>query len=64
MLSDERIKKLQKIYRERFGVELSREEAIEKGLRLRRDMRMLYVPMTKSELEIVKKRRNEIVDNY
>lgn len=33
-IADEHIAEFQKLYRERFGVELSKAQALEKGLRL------------------------------
>jgi len=59
MLSDEQIKKFQKIYKKRFGKEINREEAYEKGVKLIRLVKLVYKPMTEEEYKMVKKRRKE-----
>ncbi len=57
MLSDSQIEKFQEIYRDRFGKEISREKALEKGAKLLRLMQLIYVPMTKEEYDLVQTRR-------
>jgi hypothetical protein len=59
MLSDEQIKKFQQLWLKRFGKEISREEAYEKGAKLRRIVELTYKPMTQEEYELVEKRRKE-----
>jgi hypothetical protein len=49
MLSDEQIKKFQNIYRKRFGKEIDRKEAYEKGVKLLRLIELIYHPITKEE---------------
>ncbi len=63
MLSDEQIKKFQAIYKNRFGTEISKEEAYEKGVKLVRLMELIYKPMTKNEYNEVQKRRKETADD-
>lgn len=60
MLSDEQIRQFQFLYQARFGKEISREDAIEKGVALMRLVELTYKPMTEAELEMVQKRRKEI----
>jgi hypothetical protein len=50
MLTDEQVSKFQTIYRNRFGEEISREDALEKGARLVRLMEIIYQPITEQEL--------------
>ena len=49
MLTDTQIQKFQALYQERFGEEISREEAIERGTRLIQLVRLVYKPITKAE---------------
>jgi len=57
MLTDEQVSKFQTIYRNRFGKEISRADALEKGARLVRLMQIVYQPITKQELLEFQKRR-------
>ena len=59
VLDDEQIKKFQTLYKNRFGKEISREEAYEKGMKLMRLVELTYKPMTQEEYELVEKRRKE-----
>jgi hypothetical protein len=59
MLSDEQITKFQTLYKNRFGREISREEAYEQGVKLIRLVELVYKPMTEAEYKIVQKRRKE-----
>lgn len=58
-LSDEQIKSFQDIYRRQFGKEISREEALEQGIKLVRLMRLIYQPMTENEQQQLQTRRNQ-----
>lgn len=51
MLSDEQIIKFQELYKERFGKEISREEAYEKGMKLIRLVEIVYSPLTEIEYQ-------------
>lgn len=62
MLSNEQITKYQKIYKNYFGKEISREEAYEQGVKLVRLIELIYKPMTKDEYEQVQQRRKETGD--
>ena len=59
MLSNEQITKFQTLYKNRFGKEISREEAYEKGAKLIRLVELIYKPMTEKEYKMVQKRRKE-----
>lgn len=59
MLSDEQIKKFQILYKNRFGKEISREEAYEKGAKLIRLVELIWKPMTEDEYKQLQKRRKE-----
>lgn len=59
MLTDERIKKFQLLWKNRFGKEISREEAYEKGAKLIRLIQLIYKPMTEKEYQQLQKRRKE-----
>lgn len=62
MLSDEQIKKFQMLYHKRFGKEISREEAYEKGIKLMRMVELIYKPMTEAEYQQVQERRKQTGD--
>ena len=57
MLSDTQVSKFQTIFRNRFGKEISRADALEKGTRLVRLMQIVYQPITEQELLEFQKRR-------
>ena len=59
MLSNEQITKFQIIYKNRFGKEITKEEALEKGVKLLRLLELIYKPMTKKEYELVENRSLE-----
>ena len=62
MLSDEQITKFQTLYKNRFGKEISRERALEKGVRLFRLVELIYQPMTEEEYKRLQRRRKETGD--
>lgn len=49
MLSDEQIKKFQKLYQKRFGKKIEQKDAYEQGIRLIQLMSLIYRPMTEKE---------------
>ncbi len=57
VLSDEDIVKFQALYKSEFGMEISREDAYEKGIKLLRLMSIVYNPMTEKEYEQIQKHR-------
>lgn len=59
VLSDEDIVKLQALYKSEFGMEISREDAYEKGVKLLRLMSVVYKPMTEKEYERIQKHRRD-----
>jgi len=59
VLLDEDIIKFQALYRSEFGMEISREDAYEKGIKLLRLMSSVYKPMTEKEYELIQKRRKD-----
>jgi hypothetical protein len=60
-LTDENIASFQEIYKNKFGKEISREDAYEKASKLVRLMQIVYKPMTKEEFETTKKRQEELL---
>ena len=62
MLSNEQITKLQTLYKNRFGKEISQEEAYEKGVKLVRLMKLIYRPMTEEEYQELSERRRKTGD--
>lgn len=62
MISNLQIEKFRILYKNRFGIELSREEACEKGIKLIRLVELIYKPMTEVEFEQLQKRRRETGD--
>lgn len=59
MISDEQIQSFQTLWRDRFGTEISREDAYEKGAKLLRLIELVYKPMSETEFELVQERRKE-----
>jgi aldehyde:ferredoxin oxidoreductase len=59
-LLDHHIQKFKEIYKAKFGVELTNDQAREKGDKLYRLMRLIYKPMTKDEFEKVSARMEEL----
>ncbi len=57
MLSNDQITKFQTLYKNRFGKDISREEAYEKGAKLIRLVELIYKPMTEKDYAMVQKRR-------
>jgi len=62
MLSDEQIKQFQILYKNRFGKEISREEAYEQGAKLIRLIELIYKPMTEAEYQKLQERRRQTGD--
>lgn len=62
MLTNDQIEKFQSLYRNRFGREISREEAYEQGAKLLRLVEIIYKPMTEAEYQQLQKRRQETGD--
>ena len=59
VLTDADIQKFQALYRSEFGMEISAEEAYEKGIKLVRLMSAVYRPMTKEQFEKIQKHRED-----
>lgn len=59
VLTDEEIVKFQALYKSEFGMEISREDAYEKGIKLLRLMTVVYKPMTEKEYELIQKHRKD-----
>mgnify|MGYP001559740560 CR=1 FL=1 len=60
MISKEQLEKFKVLYKNRFGKEISDQEAIDGGARLIRPMEMIYKPITQEEFEALEKHRKEI----
>lgn len=56
-LSDKHISSFQELYLQRFGKELNRGEAQEKGLKLLRLMQLIYKPITLSQFTQLHERK-------
>ncbi len=59
VLSDEDIEKFQTLYKSEFGIEIGKEDAYEKGIKLLRLMSIIYKPMTQEEFDLIQKHRIE-----
>ena len=62
VLDSEQITKFQTLYKSRFGKEISREEAYEKGIKLMRLVEITYKPMTETEYQQLQERRRQTGD--
>jgi len=56
MLTNEQVTKFQEIYKDHFGEEISREDALEGGIKLVRMMKMVYTPISEKEYLELRKR--------
>ena len=59
MLTDEQIKTYQTLYKNRFGISISREDAFDMGVKLIRLVELIYKPMSEAEYQQLKKRHRE-----
>lgn len=59
VLSDEDIIKFQALYKNELKLEISKEEAYEKGIKLLTLTFAIYKPITKEEYEFIQKHRVE-----
>lgn len=59
MVSEKELEKFKTIYKNRFGVELSNSDALEKAIKLLSLMKLIYRPMTEQEYKILENRRKE-----
>ena len=59
VLSDEDITKFQSLYKSELGLEISKEDAYEKGIKLLTLMSAVYKPMTEKEYEFIEKHRKD-----
>ncbi len=59
---DEDIIKFQALYKSELGIEISREDAYEKGIKLLRLMSIVYTPMAEQEYEVVQAHRKNTVE--
>lgn len=62
MLLDAQITKFQTLYKNRFGKDISREEAYEKGANLIRLVELIYKPMTELEYKKLQEHRRKTCD--
>jgi hypothetical protein len=61
VLSDEDITKFQALCKSELGIEISREDAYEKGIKLFRLMSIVYKPMTEQEHQFIQKHREDTI---
>jgi len=59
MISEKALKEFKTIYKKKFGIELSDQDALESANKLLNLVEIIYKPMTKEEYERVQKRREE-----
>lgn len=59
MLSDENIIVFQKLYKEHFGKDISKEDAYKQGTKFLRLMSLVYRPMTREEFQFAQERQAE-----
>jgi len=63
MLSEKDIAEFQKIYKEQFGKEISKEDAYAKGVKLLRLVQLVYQPITQEQYNKLQQRRKEGENN-
>lgn len=62
MLSEERVKQFQALYKKRYGKEISYQDALEQGTKLISLLKIIYKPMSKAEFDQLAKRKEETKD--
>lgn len=62
MLTDEQVTQYQTLYKNRYGKEISREEAYEQGIALIHLVELIYKPMSESEYQRLQERRRQTGD--
>lgn len=64
MLSEKAIASFQQVYRQEFGTEINRDEAVAMGTKLLRLFKLIYQPIPKEWLdELITKSKKEEVKN-
>lgn len=58
------LEKFRALYREKFNIELTPKEALEKALPLLNLMTFVYQPMKQDELQQVQERKRSLFFNY
>ena len=59
MFTDRQIIEFQEIYRQHYGKEISRQEALDQGIKLIRLLKRIYTPMTVDQYDAIQSRRVE-----
>lgn len=59
-ISEKHLKKFQELYKEHFGKNLSKQEALENCTKLLRLVELTDKPITKEEFEMLQRRREEL----
>jgi hypothetical protein len=63
MLTEADVKKYQKLYRARFGIELGRDEAYTELSLLVRQMQIIYQPITRADMDELEAKDKEYGDD-
>lgn len=61
-ISPEQLDKFRAIYRSKFGIELTPQEALEKATQLLRLMQITYQPITEADHDRVRTRRETLLN--
>jgi hypothetical protein len=59
VISDEQLAEFQRLYKNRYGKEISKEKAYEQGIKLLRLLKRIYKPMTVEQFDAIQTRRAE-----
>jgi hypothetical protein len=60
-LSDDDIKEFQRIYKNRFGKDISKEDAYEQGIKLIRLMQAICKPITEGQANAIQRQNEEML---
>lgn len=63
VLTDENIIKFQELYKNNFGIEVSKEEAYEKGIKLVNLLSLIYKPISEKEKKETNEKRFQTIKN-
>ena len=57
VISDKDIAEFQRLYKNRYGKEISKEKAYEQGIKLLRLLKRIYKPMTEKQFDAIQETR-------
>ncbi|MEI6352769.1 MAG: hypothetical protein WCO35_02420 [Candidatus Nomurabacteria bacterium] len=63
VLPDEKVIEFQDLYKSNFGIEINKEEAYEKGIKLFNLLSLIYKPISEKEKKEINEKRFQTIKN-